>query len=65
MISECDFKKPTVLVIGNETFGISKYWQDKANHLVKINMRKGIDSLNVANATTVCLYEISKQRGLN
>lgn len=64
-ISECDFKKPTVLVIGNETFGISKYWQDKANHLVKINMRKGIDSLNVANATTVCLYEISKQRGLN
>ena len=61
-IQDCDFKKPTLLLIGNEAKGLSRYYIETATKLVKINMKTGIDSLNVACATTACLYEISRQR---
>jgi len=49
-------------LVGNETVGLSKYYTLNADKLVKIDMREGIDSLNVACATTTCLYEIARQR---
>ena len=58
----CDFKKPTLLLVGNEAKGISKFLADTADTLVKIDMKNDVDSLNVACATTACLYEISRQR---
>lgn len=61
-LQDCDFTKPTLLLIGNETVGLSKFYNDIANQAVKIPMKKGIDSLNVACATTACLYEIQRQR---
>lgn len=61
-IQDCNFKKPTLLLIGNEAKGLSKGYIDSATQLVKIDMKSGIDSLNVACATTACLYEISRQR---
>lgn len=64
MVQECDFKKPTLLLVGNEAKGLSKNYVASATPLVKISMREGIDSLNVACATTACLYEISRQRNL-
>lgn len=63
-IQNCDFTKPTLLLIGNETWGLSKNYIETADILAKINMREGIDSLNVACATTACLYEVSRQRNL-
>ena len=63
-IQDCDFKKPTLLLIGNEAKGLSRYYIETATKLVKIDMKSGIDSLNVACATTACLYEISRQRML-
>ena len=63
-IQDCDFRKPTLLLIGNEAKGLSKYYIGTATKLVKIDMKTGIDSLNVACATTACLYEISRQRML-
>ena len=62
LIQNCDFKKPTLLLIGNEATGLSKHYTESADKLVKINMKEGIDSLNVACATTIALYEISRQR---
>ena len=61
-VDECNFKKPTLLLIGNEAKGLSNYYNEIADELVKINMRENIDSLNVANAASICLYEINRQR---
>jgi len=61
-LSKCDFKVPTLLLIGNEAKGLSKFYIDKADKLVKIDMNDNIDSLNVACATSICLYEINRQR---
>lgn len=63
-VQDCNFTKPTLLLIGNEANGLSKHYIDTATQLVKIEMKSGIDSLNVACATTACLYEISRQRSL-
>lgn len=64
LVQNCNFKKPTLLLVGNEAKGLSKYYTETATQLVKIDMKEGIDSLNVACATTACLYEISRQRNL-
>lgn len=62
LIQNCDFTKPTMLLVGNEAMGLSKYYNDKCDKLVKIDMRAGIDSLNVSCATAIALYEINRQR---
>lgn len=61
-LQTCDFSKPTLLLIGNETDGLCKFYNEKADRLVTISMKDGIDSLNVACATSICLYEINRQR---
>lgn len=63
-IQDCDFKKPTLLLVGNEAKGLSKFYTENATKLVKIDMNTGVNSLNVACATTACLYEISRQRNI-
>lgn len=64
ILQKCDFTKPTMLLVGNENSGLSKSLKESADTLVQIKMRNGIDSLNVACATSICLYEISRQRTL-
>ena len=61
-LEKCNFKNPTLLLIGNEANGLSKFYIDKSDELVKIDMNENIDSLNVACATSICLYEINRQR---
>ena len=47
-LSECDKPKDFVLVLGNESHGVSEDVLAKANRIVKIEMNDQIDSLNVA-----------------
>lgn len=61
-VQDCDFTSPVLLLVGNETDGLCKFYNENADTFVKIPMRKGIDSLNIACATTTCLYEINRQR---
>ncbi len=61
-LQDCDLTKPTLLLMGNEAKGLSKYYTDTATTLVKINMKEDVNSLNVACAASICLYEINKQR---
>lgn len=61
-ISEIDLTGPVALVIGNETFGISKAWKEKCDVLVKIPIFGAASSLNAGCAATVCFYEINRQR---
>ncbi|MBE5791208.1 MAG: rRNA methyltransferase [Clostridiales bacterium] len=61
-ISEIDLTGPVALVIGNETFGLSKAWKEKCDELVKIPIFGAASSLNAGCAATVCFYEINRQR---
>jgi 23S rRNA (uridine2479-2'-O)-methyltransferase len=61
-IAEADLTGPTVLLIGNETAGLSTAWRAAADVTVSIPMTGTASSLNAANAATVALYETSRQR---
>jgi TrmH family RNA methyltransferase len=53
---------PVAIVVGTEQLGLTGLWMDAANIRVKISMRGVADSLNVAMATTLLLYETLRQR---
>jgi TrmH family RNA methyltransferase len=57
-----DFTRPALLVVGNEATGLSAGWRELCDHTVKIPMTGAASSLNAANAATVVLYEIARQR---
>jgi TrmH family RNA methyltransferase len=61
-LDQHDWKKPTILVIGNETSGLSAHYRARCDTLVTIPQTGAATSLNVACATTVLLYEIQRQR---
>ena len=61
-IFDFDLSQPTLLLIGNETSGLSAAWKELADHLVRIPMSGSASSLNAANAATAILYEASRQR---
>ncbi|HEY4571441.1 MAG TPA: TrmH family RNA methyltransferase [Kribbella sp.] len=61
-VYDFDFTQPTLLLIGNETNGLSAAWKAAADHLVRIPITGSASSLNAANAATAVLYEISRQR---
>lgn len=61
-IDQHDFKKPTVLLVGNETSGLSVAYKEMCDAIVKIPMHGTASSLNVASATSIVLYEINRQR---
>jgi TrmH family RNA methyltransferase len=62
--TEEDLTGPIAIVVGTEQLGLSKLWMDSADVCVKIPMKGSADSLNVATATTLMLYEVLRQRSL-
>lgn len=63
--TEVDMKQPVAIVVGTEQLGLSQKWMDNADIQVRIPMRGVADSLNVATATTLLLYEALRQRQWN
>lgn len=61
-VYDFDFTQPTLLLVGNETSGLSAAWKELADVLVRIPMGGAASSLNAANAATAVLYEASRQR---
>jgi len=51
----------TALVLGSERYGIHKDWNGKTDGAVAIPMAGGVDSLNVANAATILLFEVASR----
>jgi TrmH family RNA methyltransferase len=45
-----------------EQTGLTDFWMDQADLKVNIPMLGKIDSLNVASAATILLYEAARQR---
>ncbi len=54
-------KKPIVLVIGDENFGISEAILNQSDAIIHIDMFGQNSSMNVVQATNIALYEITKQ----
>ena len=55
-------EKPIVIVIGNEEYGLDERIKNACQMLVKIKGTGEIESLNVAQATGILLYEVTKLR---
>lgn len=60
--TEVDLSGPLAIVVGTEQLGLSDLWMQAADIQVKIPMHGAADSLNVAMATTLLLYEALRQR---
>ncbi|MEI6148286.1 MAG: RNA methyltransferase [bacterium] len=60
--SDVDLTQGTALVVGTEQVGLSDKWMKEADLKVRIPMLGQADSLNVAAATTILLYEAVRQR---
>jgi TrmH family RNA methyltransferase len=61
-IAEADLRQPTLLLVGNETTGLSAAWREAADELVRIPMGGAASSLNAATAGSIVLYETARQR---
>ncbi|HEY1368790.1 MAG TPA: TrmH family RNA methyltransferase [Gaiellaceae bacterium] len=57
-----DLTRPTLLALGNETRGLGQGWRELCDTVVRIPQRGGADSLNVAAAAAIALYEADRQR---
>jgi 23S rRNA (uridine2479-2'-O)-methyltransferase len=61
-IFDLDLTGPVLLLVGNETAGLSSAWRGLCDHVGRIPMTGTASSLNAANAATAVLYEIARQR---
>ena len=62
LYTKCTLTGPLALVMGSEQFGLSREWLDASDELVRIPMAGQADSLNVAMATIITLFEAVRQR---
>jgi TrmH family RNA methyltransferase len=62
LLAALDLTRPTLLALGNETRGLGQGWRELCDTAVRIPQRGGADSLNVAAAAAVALYEADRQR---
>ena len=58
--TQADLKVPLAIVVGTEQYGLTEKWMQGMQ--VRIPMFGVADSLNVASATTLLLYEVIRQR---
>jgi NAD(P)-dependent dehydrogenase (short-subunit alcohol dehydrogenase family)/tRNA G18 (ribose-2'-O)-methylase SpoU len=57
-----DLTGPTLIVVGNETTGLSEAWRAACDKIARIPITGSASSLNAASAATVLLYEAARQR---
>ena len=61
-IACADFAQPTILVLGNETRGMSWNLQQACDLTVRIPIHGAASSLNLACAASIVLYEVDRLR---
>lgn len=62
---DMDYQAPTALCFGSEHDGLTEHWLSPATKQIRIPMAGQADSLNVAAAAAICLYEAKRQRSNN
>jgi TrmH family RNA methyltransferase len=63
--TEVDFTKPSAIVMGTESLGLSEQWIENSTQNLIIPMQGKIDSMNVSTAAAVVIFEASRQRGFS
>jgi RNA methyltransferase, TrmH family len=58
-----DLRGPLAIIMGSEQYGLSEFWLKESDLLVRIPMAGQADSLNVAMAAIITLFEAVRQRG--
>nr|WP_245179352.1 RNA methyltransferase [Cupriavidus sp. LEh25] len=61
-VFDTDLRAPVAWVVGNEGAGVSDAWMQHVKRKVGIPQPGGLESLNVAAATAICLFEAVRQR---
>lgn len=61
-VFDTDLRQPVGWVVGNEGAGVSQQWMARVSRKVGIPQPGGLESLNVAAATAICLFEAVRQR---
>ena len=61
-VFDTDLRAAVGWVVGNEGSGVSADWMARVSRTVTIPQPGGLESLNVAAATAVCLFEAVRQR---
>lgn len=59
---EIDWRAPTLILLGNESAGLSSELVLRADRQVKIPLMPGVESLNVGITAALMLYEAQRQR---
>lgn len=62
LYTSTDLRGPLAIVMGSEQYGLSDFWLKNSDVLVRIPMAGQADSLNVAMATIITLFEAVRQR---
>jgi TrmH family RNA methyltransferase len=59
---ETDFTRSSIILLGNEGAGLSPDLSELADETVRIPLASGVESLNVAIAAALLLYEAQRQK---
>ena len=59
---ETDMKRPTAIVMGTESTGLTNQWREAADAHIRIPMLGRLDSLNVSVSAAILLFEAVRQR---
>lgn len=63
--TDAELSGPVAIAVGTEQLGLTEQWMNSSDIKVRIPMHGIADSLNVATATTLLLYEVVRQRRHN
>jgi TrmH family RNA methyltransferase len=62
LYTDSDLRGPLAVIMGSEQYGLSEFWLKNADLPVRIPMAGQADSLNVAMAALITLFEAVRQR---
>jgi len=60
--TDYDWRKPTVVIFGNEARGVGQELLERCDVRLRIPLRAPVESLNIAAAAAVILFEAARQR---
>jgi len=63
--TEVNLKRGSALVMGEESQGLSRSWQEQADQKVVIPMQGQVNSLNVSVSAAILTFEAVRQRSEN